>query len=441
LRDVLLTLFILGLVPVALVRPHVGVYAWYWVGYMNPHRLTWSFAYTWPFGQLIAIGTLIGTLVSRERRRIPWTPATVLWLAFTAWVSLTSYLALHPEVAANRWEQFVKIQLMTGLTLLVIHTPERIRNVVWVVVVSIGFYGIKGGIFTVLTGGRLRVWGPERTFIEGNNELALALIVIVPLMRYLQTTTKHRWTRWALTGAMVLCGFSILGSQSRGALVAGVAMAAALVYKSRSRVALGALMALFFVVVWTFAPQSWHDRMGTIKEYEEDESALGRINAWYFAVNLASDRPIVGGGFDAFSADLFLEYAPDPHDFHDSHSIYFGVLGEHGYVGLLLFLALGVAAVRLGTRVLKDTRGDPELEWAGELASMIQVSLLGFATGGAFLGLAYFDLPYNLIALMIVIRQLTVDRLAERRESEAIPEPVTEAMSRLSRATPTRAGS
>jgi probable O-glycosylation ligase (exosortase A-associated) len=424
-RDALLTLIIVGLVPAAMFRPWIGVYGWYWIGYMNPHRFTWGFAYDWPFAQLIAIGTLVGLVVNRERRKFPWSPVTVLWLAFIGWVSVSTVFAFDPLHANEQWEKFIKIQLMTGITLLVINTPERIRTTFWVIVLSLGFFGVKGGVFTVITGGNNRVWGPPGSFIEGNNELALALIMTVPLMRYLQTTATKRWHRWGLAGAMLLSGFSILGSQSRGALIGGAAMAAALVFKSRHRVALGLLMVVFLGVLWEFAPEKWHDRMSTIREYKEDRSAMGRINAWHFAFNLANDHPLVGGGFGAFNKDLFLTYAPDPEDFHDSHSIYFGVLGNQGYVGLLLFVGLGVVSMRAGTRLLRATRDDPELRWAGELASMIQVSLIGFAAGGAFLGLAYFDLPYNLIALLVALQQVVRQEQARRRESPSSAEWVT----------------
>ena len=40
--------------------------------------------------------------------------------------------------------------------------------------------------------------------------------------------------------------------------------------------------------------------------------------------------------------------------------------------------------------------------WSNHLASMIQVSLIGYLVGGAFLSLAYFDLPYNLLILVVV---------------------------------------
>ena len=91
---------------------------------------------------------------------------------------------------------------------------------------------------------------------------------------------------------------------------------------------------LFALVVFPVIPEKWHERMSTIGTYQEDRSAMGRVNAWHFAFNLASERPLTGGGFSAFTNDLFIRYAPDPFDVHDAHSIYFEVLGEHGFLAL-----------------------------------------------------------------------------------------------------------
>ena len=143
--------------------------------------------------------------------------------------------------------------------------------------------------------------------------------------------------------------------------------------------------------------------MSTISEYEEDGSAMGRINAWWFAFNLAADRPLVGGGFRTFQDHLFLQYAPDPHDVHDAHSIYFEVLAEHGFVGLALFLAIGVLALLHAGRLAKLKPADQSLDWIPRLAGLLQVSLVSYATTGAFLGLAYFDLYYQIVAIIIVL--------------------------------------
>jgi probable O-glycosylation ligase (exosortase A-associated) len=148
--------------------------------------------------------------------------------------------------------------------------------------------------------------------------------------------------------------------------------------------------------------------MDTIGTYEQDTSAMGRINAWHFAVNVANDRPVFGGGFRVFSPEKFAVYAPDPDDYHDAHSIYFEVLGEQGWVGLAIFLAFGIGAWRAASSVGRKADLGERPHWTGELCRMVQVSLAGYAVGGAFLGLAYFDLYYNLVAF-IVLARATVD--------------------------------
>ncbi|EQD61099.1 O-antigen polymerase [mine drainage metagenome] len=89
---------------------------------------------------------------------------------------------------------------------------------------------------------------------------------------------------------------------------------------------------------------------------------------------------------------------------HAAHSIYFQVLGEHGFVGLFLFLAIGFFTWRSGSWIIRETRGKPDLHWANTLARMLQVSQIAYATGAAFLSLAYFDLPYYIVVLMEVTK-------------------------------------
>jgi len=151
-------------------------------------------------------------------------------------------------------------------------------------------------------------------------------------------------------------------------------------------------------------PEAWFERMQTIESYQADSSALGRLNAWQFAINVAA-RNIMGGGYNVFSRNMFYQYAPDPLNYHVAHSIYFQVLGEHGVIGLALFVVLFVCAWRTGTRIVAACKERPELGWAGELAAMVQVSFVGFAVGGAFLSMAYYDLYYYLIALLVVLEQ------------------------------------
>ena len=283
------------------------------------------------------------------------------------------------------------------------------------------------GVFALLTGGADRVWGPPDSFIEGNNELALALIMVLPLMRYLQLHTQNKWLRRALLGAMLLTAFSILASYSRGAFLAAGAMAFMFWVKSRRKLLIGLGLVAVAASSLAFMPEKWFERMDTITEYKQDASAMGRINAWTFALNVAADRPIVGGGFNTFTPSLFQRYAPNPNDFHDAHSIYFQVLGEHGYIGLFLFMTLWLLTFRTGRWVARNTRDKPDLIWARDLAAMLQVSLVGYAVGGAFLGLAYFDLPYHLMTMLVLTRAIVTKEIAKTAE---IPSEFSQTSSR-----------
>jgi probable O-glycosylation ligase (exosortase A-associated) len=223
---------------------------------------------------------------------------------------------------------------------------------------------------------------------------------------------------------MVITTFAVLGTQSRGALLGIAAMAAYLIWKSPGRIKMLLAAGILVPILWAFMPESWHSRMDTIGNYEQDGSAMGRINAWWFAFNLAKDEPLSGGGFGTFTPELFQRYAPNPQDFHDAHSIYFEVLGEQGFVGFLLFMLLGWLVMRTGPWIAARTRHRPDLEWARNLGAMIQVSLVGYAVSGAFLGLAYFDLFYHLVVIVVVTRALVEDALRQPQAEASVLAPM-----------------
>jgi probable O-glycosylation ligase (exosortase A-associated) len=426
MRDIVITLIILGSLPFALKRPWIGVLMWVWISVMNPHRLSWGFAYSFPFAAIVAAVTLVGVLITRDPKKFPVTPITIVLLIFTAWMNLTTLFAFYPDDALVRLSQVNKIMLMTVVTAMLIKSRQHINYLIWALVISIGYYGVKGGVFTILTGGNSIVWGPSGSLIEGNNEVALAFITIIPLMFYLRLVSENKWVRHAMLVSMPLCAIAAIGSYSRGALLGVAAMLFFLWLKSPKKLVPAIVMIMLIPVAVAFMPDKWTERMDTISEYQEDASAMGRINAWLLAVNLANDRPFVGGGFELWKGTTFARYAPDPEDPHAAHSIYFQALGEHGWVGFVLYMTLGLLTWRKAAWIVRHARGSPELKWAGHLATMIQVSLVGFAVGGAFLSLVYYDVQYYLMMAVVATGILVEQALAEkktikRREAEAPP--------------------
>jgi len=405
MRDFILAGLIFASVPFILQRPAIGVFVWIWLSVMSPHRLTWGFAVDFRWAYLVAIATLAGLLLDRSPKRLPLTPVTTVLAVMVLWMTLTTVFAMDWDLSFDVWQQMAKNQLMVFVALYILHSKQHIQMLIWVLAASVAFWGLKGGLFTLRTGGEYRVWGPVGSFIEDNNALALATIMIVPLLYYMFMQATRRWLRWGLFAAMALCGLSVLGSQSRGGFLAITAMLGFLWWKSHSKAATGLLLAILVPLAIGFMPQKWVDRMETIEKYEQDGSAMSRINSWTTATNLAKDR-FFGGGFHSHYAPGFVQYAADPNDLRPAHSIYFEMLGEHGFLGLALFLLLWILVWRDASWIIKQTHSMKHLRWASDLARMIQVSLIGYAVGGAFLNLAQYDVPYNLLAALVLTRVL-----------------------------------
>lgn len=410
MRDVLVTVIVLAALVYAIKRPWAGVMLWTWLSIMNPHRLTWGFAFDAPFAAMAAGVTLMALLFTKDPVKLPQSAPVRVLILFIIWMSITTVFAYYPGDSLDQLKKVFKIQLMTLVALAVLHEKKHILIFVWVNTFSLAFYGVKGGIYTIATAGGGRVWGPGG-FIGGNNEIGLAMLMIIPFLYYGYLQAKRNWLRLGLIGAMLLTTIAVLGTQSRGAFLAIAAMSLVLWWRAPRKLLSGALIVGSAMVALAVMSDQFSDRMATIQDYQEDSSAVGRLYAWQTAFNIANRRPF-GAGFAMYEQAISDRYAAG-FDFggkvdnkilqaRAAHSIYFQVLGEHGWIGLLLYLGVFVLTWRLASRLRKRTKGDPELLWVYQLAGMSQVSLAGFAVGGAFLSLAYFDLPYNIMIILVV---------------------------------------
>ncbi len=239
MRDLILTAATLGMLPVILRYPQAGVLAWGWFSIMSPHRETYGFAFGQPFNLVIAIVTLIGLGTSHERKR--WTPDAMPWvmLAFVIWMTFNSLQAPFPDWSWPLWNQTVRIFAFVFLVFVLITEKVRIHAMIWVLVISVGFYGVKGGMFTIASGGTAIVYGPPDTIISDNNDLALAAVMTVPLILYLRDYTADRRLRLGLLLAAGLEIVMVFGSYSRGGVIALTPMLIMVLVRSERRIAYG----------------------------------------------------------------------------------------------------------------------------------------------------------------------------------------------------------
>jgi putative inorganic carbon (HCO3(-)) transporter len=405
MRDIAITLLVFAGCLYTFKRAYVGVLLWSLLSYMNPHRLTYGFAYNMPFAQLTAICLFVSLFLTKERGKFPINSITIIWISFVIFMGITTLFAFFPEDANVQYIKVIKIQLIVFVTMILINDMNKLIHLLWVIVVSIGYYSAKGGLFTIATGGGFIVYGPDGSFIAGNNELAIAALMTIPLMAYLYKISVNKWVRRGLMVAMPLSFVAAIGTQSRGALLAFIAVMLFFWLKSDRKVILGVGITVISIMILALMPDTWYKRMDTIQTYEEDSSAMGRINAWEYAYN-AANHNILGVGFDSWSPITFAMYAPNPRDVHAAHSIYFSVLADHGWIGLIMFLSIFYLSWRKLKSLIKTTSNQEDSYEINLLTRMLQVSLIAYFVGGAFLSLSYFDLPWHLLSFIQIISRI-----------------------------------
>jgi len=413
MRDILIVLIVVVAAVLALKRPWIGVMSWTWLSIMNPHRFAWGFAYSAPLAAITAGSTLLGLVFTKERQS-PFKGAPVVWFAaLFVWITISWLMGIDRSGDYAMWDRVMKIYLMTFVALSLLHTKHQIMAFAWVTALSIGLLAAKGGFFTVVTGGSYLVWGPPESFIADNNHFALGTVVAIPMLYFLQLQIQKKWMRRCMMLAIALCAASAIGSHSRGGLLALVGMSAVFWWRSQRKLAVGAVMLLAVLAFLPMMPQEWWDRMNTIQTYSSDDSAMGRINAWNVAWSTATHY-FFGGGMSYQHQFLFDQFGPYETEVRAAHSIYFQMLGNHGFVGLALYLFMWLSAFRCAGRLRKNAKDIPEARWAYELGTMSQVAFVGFAIGGAFLSLTYFDLPYNIMAMVVLAKKWVEQRAWER---------------------------
>lgn len=426
MRGLLLFLVIIGSLPYCLRRPWIGVLMFSWISYMNPHRYAWGPIRTFPIALVVALVTLIGLALTDDRSRLTRDPATVLMAALWAVFAFTTLFAFNETWAQYELNQVSKILIMTFVTIMLINDSGKLRYLLLVIALSVGLIGLKGGIWAIASGGSNRVYGPEGSFIFDNNDIALALNMSLPLLLYLSKDEPRKWLRWLLRGCFGMSIVAVVFTYSRGGFVAMVVVGLLLLIKAKYKSLAVMTLLAGMLLLLPLIPQKWSSRMDTISDGDEDRSAHGRINAWRTSLNIALDRPFTGGGFKTWTPQVYARYSPEPGNIRDVHSNYFEMLGEQGFVGLALYLLL--LGNCLWTLTLTKWRivRDSTLKWAQHFPDMLQTSIIAYMVGGAFLGRAYFDFFYHLVAATIILRRIVLEHtMKSRRTVISKPERVS----------------
>jgi probable O-glycosylation ligase (exosortase A-associated) len=420
MRDIVVSLLILGLLPICYRRPFVGLLVFSWLAYMRVQDLTWGFARTIRWSFFVAIVTFAGFIGHRRDR---WfSPDLRCWMMVALIVLLGVGIVFSERPDAyqiTRYTEFIKIVAIALFTTAVVRTREHLRVLVWVIALSLGFYGVKSGIWGIMTLGRTPILRGPGGMLADNNDLSLALSMAVPMLFHIGWSERREVLRRAFWFAVPLTVITIGLTHSRGGFLSVSAAFMVLIWRSRNRVAGFATGALIVIAAAVLAPASYKDRLSSIKDYETEGSARGRIRSWGIAIRMASANPILGVGFSKYTQH-YLDYTPNPTPGElagtaiiVAHNSYLQIWAECGTPAFLLYLGLVAMSVISVWRIRKEARSRYYSSWILNYATMFEASLAAFIVGSTFLNRAHFDLFYHWVAIILVFGEIARREMAD----------------------------
>ena len=433
MRDIFFVLIFPFILYAVFKRPFIGAAMWLWVSMFFPNGWVYGFAGSFRYNLIIVVCAVFSYIGWKDKEKNEKDTLTSLILLFLFWTLITSIFTLSiPEIVWAEWIEFLKVTLLFIFTISVLRTQLHLNVLIWALALSIGFYGCLEGLKYITSGGGHRIAGLKGHVLGDRNELALAFNMLLPLLAYLIHISKLKLVKFGLFCAVVLTVIAIIGTYSRGGTVALIIVGGYFWLQSKHKVLYAVIIAISFTVASNYVPSSWTERMDTLETAQEDSSFLGRVLAWKQAVLMASDNPLTGGGFKAGQTSyLWWSYngagsfnnIVDTSQMHEvkfkaAHSIYFQVLGDHGYIGLLIFLSIIITAyMKMGKNIKLANKHNSDKSLI-LLCKYLKVSLMAYCAGGAGVSLAYFDMLYALLAMTVVIEHKII-LLGVKSESKA----------------------
>jgi len=435
MRDLAFAIVWVVLFPVALWSAHIGVLLWIWVALLVPNQELYGFMAGIPFNKVVVFATVFAIFFGRDKKKFYVDSTVTLCVLFFLCATLSSIFA---DYQTDRiWSYYDKLSKELILAFCIsglMWSRHRIHMLLLVFCISIGFTSVIEGLEVFVTAGGHKIVSSGG--LGDNNGIALVVLMTIPILYYLAQYSIQKYVKIVIFCVIPISIFAVIGSNSRGAFVGLLIIGVFFLWNTKNKFIGITVCVLAAVFVLLTAPESWVDRVSamhsSVTETGENGSFMGRVVAWKISTLIALDNPLTGGGFDAVAQRAiwyhYVEHLSEVNFISTpelppfplvAHSIYFEVLGDLGFPGLFVFLSiLGMSIFNCG-RIRRQTRGRPELEWADDLARMLQISMVVYAVSGAALSFAYSETYWILVAVISRLNRTVQDAL--REASDTIP--------------------
>ncbi len=421
--NLFLTAFVAAFLAAGVRRPFLFVLAYAYIDIVAPQKVSWGFLQVIPISLLAFMGAVTAWAVAENKDGIRFSPRQCVLLLLLIYCGLSTRTADFPEEALVKWDWVWKALVFAMFLPLTLRTRLRIEALTLIMVLSVGVIVIGGGIKTLAGGGgygELKLLVNDNTGLYEGSIISTVAVCVMPLALWLArfgTIFKPGWLVWLFAlGICFACLLMPVGTQARTGLICVAVLVVMMLRSVKRRMLYIGVMGALALIAVPLLPQSFTERMNTIRNHQSDQSASTRVAVWQWTIEYAKTHPF-GGGFEAYRQNVLsydtvqAENAGDNNTAIETqrieergrayHSSYFEMLGEQGYPGLALWLLLhilGVVHMEVIRRTYaKDT--SPELGWVTPLADALQQAQIVYLFGGAFVGIAFQPFCYMLVGL------------------------------------------
>jgi probable O-glycosylation ligase (exosortase A-associated) len=426
MRDLALFGVMLFMVPMALRNGLVAFLLWGYFSLLTPKFYLYGFMQNLRYAFFFAAIAIIYIAVKKIKNIgvMKWQSTNILLVLFLLHGAISSFMGIDPNpLNEDRLVFFAKGVTFCLLMPYFINTRWRVHALLVMIALGLGAHGVIEGLKYISSAGVHRVGGIPNSSLSDNNLFAVGMVMVIPIMIYLSQYSRNKLVAMGYAIAALLTVLCVLGTNSRGGFLGLAAVGGWLFLTTRKKFRAMLFIVAGCIVVYYFAPDVWFERMSTINSADEDASFMGRIAAWRISSAIALANPLFGGGFHAVEIqwiwDLYRE-APNLLPFvpqqdipllaKASHSIYFQVLGDMGFIGMALFVAILTNAFWVARDIRCLAAKREEHEWLVDLAKLIMVSLVAYMVSGGGVGLAYYELSWILLSLLGIMRQILLQQ-------------------------------
>lgn len=408
----------------AVQGPFWALMFYLWNAYFRPELWVWD-DFVSPLKLSLIVGAFLLLTSFREIHKLKFTRQTVFILLFLAQCTLSLVVSEDFDWSLRYWTEFLKVIIITILITFLVSDLRRYRIALLVIGFSLGFEQAKQGWAQFVLNPGATNANPH-PMLGDNNGVAVGMMMLVPVFLALSQTANRRWERYIHRFFIFGVIYRGISTYSRGGFLAAAAMGLVALYRSPKKFRALISVAVLIAMIASVMPQTFWDRMKTIQapEGEREVSAESRLFVWGVGLHMAAEKPITGVGFNGFQRS-FDTYDVTGGQFGQgkaAHSSWFGVLGETGYPGLVLFVLIILSALYNLWSIRRRTKHVPEMKDARTYAGAMQMSIVAYIVGNTFLSGQYLEMFWHFMGLCVALDRITagpltasgVDRVDEK---------------------------